>query len=370
MNPSLDHDTSLNSAIEHLRALYPQTQDLYREVCVLLFFRYGVTPTANRLYQLVRKGSMTAPASALNQFWKDLREKSRVRIEHPDLPETLRSAAGEWTATLWKAAQAAAQESLVAYQNEAQATVTQAQAQTATAEAARRIAEQESQDAQQALSEAHKRISTLEQQKAAADATTAALDAQLLKVRNECETLHQRLEAARHDFKMELDKLRADAQLAEERFRAAETRALLEIDRERNATLRLHKELESTRLSAAQVSERHRAELNTLQEHLGDLRQKNGVQEGRLDAANAARQQLLDELTLLKKQLEQSALEYATSQAETKTWREQAVQAEQAINELQEAAQAARPRRKKTQPLTSLAHSKSDVQAAQCRKAS
>ncbi len=35
---------------------------LYREVCGLLFFRYGVTPTANKLYSLVRKGSMGTPA--------------------------------------------------------------------------------------------------------------------------------------------------------------------------------------------------------------------------------------------------------------------------------------------------------------------
>ncbi|GAB3552032.1 hypothetical protein GCM10027343_37040 [Noviherbaspirillum agri] len=53
---------------------------------MLLFFRYGITPTTNKLYQLVRKGSMSAPAEALNKFWEDLRDKSRVRIEHRDLP--------------------------------------------------------------------------------------------------------------------------------------------------------------------------------------------------------------------------------------------------------------------------------------------
>jgi len=34
--------------INQLRAQFPRTQDLYREVCVLLFFRHGITPTANR----------------------------------------------------------------------------------------------------------------------------------------------------------------------------------------------------------------------------------------------------------------------------------------------------------------------------------
>ena len=85
----------ISDEILRLRAQHPETQDLYREVCVLLFFRHGITPTANRLYQLVRKGSMSAPAEALAKFWATLREKSRVRIEHADLPEDLQGAAGE-----------------------------------------------------------------------------------------------------------------------------------------------------------------------------------------------------------------------------------------------------------------------------------
>jgi len=32
--------------IAELRARFPETRALYREVCGLLFFRYGVTPTA------------------------------------------------------------------------------------------------------------------------------------------------------------------------------------------------------------------------------------------------------------------------------------------------------------------------------------
>ncbi|QBE66254.1 DNA-binding protein [Pseudoduganella lutea] len=89
-------ETQLLNDVETLRARYPNTQDLYREVCTVMFFRYGLTPTANRLYQLVRKGSMSAPAEALAKFWSQLRERSRVTIEGPDLPDALRSAAGSW----------------------------------------------------------------------------------------------------------------------------------------------------------------------------------------------------------------------------------------------------------------------------------
>ncbi|MBC7957355.1 MAG: DNA-binding protein [Cytophagales bacterium] len=95
MSDVLSHeDRRLQTEIDELRSKFTDTQELYREVCTLLFFRHGITPTANKLYQLVRKGSMSAPADALSRFWETLREKSRVRIEHPDLPAELRDAAG------------------------------------------------------------------------------------------------------------------------------------------------------------------------------------------------------------------------------------------------------------------------------------
>jgi len=57
MDTPLANEKQLLADIDHLREQFPQTQDLYREVCILLFFRYGMTPTANKLYQLVRKCS-------------------------------------------------------------------------------------------------------------------------------------------------------------------------------------------------------------------------------------------------------------------------------------------------------------------------
>lgn len=64
----LSSENAIVASVAELRERFPRTQDLYREVCVLLFFRHGITPTANKLYQLVRKGSMSAPTEALNHF--------------------------------------------------------------------------------------------------------------------------------------------------------------------------------------------------------------------------------------------------------------------------------------------------------------
>jgi len=87
----------------------------------LLFFRFGLTPTANRLYQLVKRGSMSTPTQVLGEFWTELREKSRVRIEHPDLPAELQAAAGELVATLWTRSNALAQASLDTLRTETEA---------------------------------------------------------------------------------------------------------------------------------------------------------------------------------------------------------------------------------------------------------
>lgn len=95
------HDPRIAADVEALRTRCEDTRELYREVCALLFFRYGITPTANRLYQYVRKGSMGTPSEVLARFWADLRERARVRIERPDLPEALRDAAGAMVHDLW-----------------------------------------------------------------------------------------------------------------------------------------------------------------------------------------------------------------------------------------------------------------------------
>src|SRR6202521_1381528 len=123
----VSQDAALAAEIERLKAAHPKTRELYREVCALLFFRYGITPTANRLYQLVKRGSMGTPTQVLGEFWTELREKSRVRIDHPDLPADLQAAAGELVATLWTRSTASAQAALETLRTETEAETVAAQ---------------------------------------------------------------------------------------------------------------------------------------------------------------------------------------------------------------------------------------------------
>jgi chromosome segregation ATPase len=294
--------------IDQLRTQFPRTQELYREVCVLLFFRHGITPTANRLYQLVKKGSMNAPAEALTRFWATLREKSRVRIEHPDLPAELQSATGELAAALWMRAVDMAQDQLAAAQLEAQRLVAEAQARQTQAEAERDQLRQELTGSAAALDGAQTRITELEQALAVSRAAASTLQDQLRLAQQGEQHLQRALETARRDFTSELDKLRADGKGAQERLKAAETRALLEIERERQAAARLQKELDAATRKAEQGSTRHRDEVQKLQGQVGDLRQQVGVLEGNLDALRTANARYIDEAAQARDQRDQLAL--------------------------------------------------------------
>jgi len=316
--PDAQLHTDIAQEIDRLRTQFPRTQDLYREVCVLLFFRHGITPTANRLYQLVKKGSMNAPAEALARFWATLREKSRVRIEHPDLPTELQSATGELAAALWTRAVDMAQDQLAAAQLEAQRSVADAHSQQTRAEAERDLLRQELTGSAAALDGAQTRVKELDQALAISVAAASALRDQLGLAQQDEQQLQRALETARHDFASELDKLRADSKGAQERLKAAETRALLEIDRERQAAARSQKDLDTVTRKAEQGSTRQRDEVQKLQGQLGDLRQQVGVLEGNLDALRAANSRYIDEAAQAREQRDQLALSLTHAAAKQK----------------------------------------------------
>jgi chromosome segregation ATPase len=309
-----------------------------------------MTPTANKLYQLVRKGSMTAPAEALNKFWEDLREKSRVRIEHPDLPEALKTAAGDLTATLWTAAQALAHETLASYRSEMQVAIMDAQSAVENAESERDTMLRERDEALRGREEASRRVSALEQNLAAAVATRMALESHLKQAMDDNAVHQQRLEDARREFTSELEKLRVAAHLADERFRAAETRTLLEIDRERTRAAKLQKELDACRIAGTQAVERLRSEATGLQSQLGDLRQNTGILEGNLQAVTASRDMTVIDLKAVQAQLAEVAAKLGSLLNEGESWRLQAEEAQRMVAELRKAPKPVRvPRKSKTE---------------------
>jgi hypothetical protein len=384
-SPALDQgfnqgvNPSLSLEIEQLRAQFPHTQDLYREVCVLMFFRHGTTPTANKLYQLVRKGSMSAPAEALAAFWENLREKSRVRIEHPDLPQALKTAAGELTATLWASARQLANDTLAASRLEAQQAVDAAGAALSAMQRERDAIALRLQDQASINAQALHRIDALEQDASASAAINLAQTAQRRQASEQAQQLkeqlqqskeqskeqlqqareqamahqiaeqqaqQQQLQDARREFTADLDKLRAANQLADERSLAVETRALLEIDRERTIAARLQKERDAERAAAMQADLRHRKDVAALQTQIGDQKQQGGVLQGHLQAAIDHRDAMALELTLAREQAATAATEITSMRLASESWQRQWEEAQRLLAEPRLAASLTRAQRK------------------------
>ena len=283
---------------------YPDTQDLYREVCVILFFRHGITPTANKLYQLVRKGSMSAPADALNRFWEMLREKSRMRIEHPDLPESLRDAAGEMVGALWQRAQAEAKSTLSALQEEAEARVQAAQIAAADALQKQHAAEDALASALQDGSGLQQQVNELQASLARGQGEMAAQQRQIDMAMAQRQELQQALATAREQFTRELEQQRTASTAAEERQAADTKRMLLDVDRERVQSTKIQKDLEQSRRALSEQMDNHRMQLAERQTQVESLRHSNGELEGIIVELRAQRDQMVREIDNLRQRAE------------------------------------------------------------------
>lgn len=308
-------ENAIAASVTELRERFPRTPDLYREVCVLLFFRHGITPTANKLYQLVRKGSMSAPTEALNHFWKTLRERSRVTIEHSDLPEELRTAAGDLVSTLWKSAQSKSLESLTALQAEAADAVNNAKADLASAQAERTDALQTLEHVRSQLRTSQQDAAQLRQELAAAAATRKGLEQRLEDVRRELNAMQARMDESSAEHSAERERLADRTRLAEDRFADMEKRALLEIDRERTAAAKLQKRAEVERAEHAAAIELARAEQNAAQSKVEQLREQIGGLQNSVNALNNERDRERAELHSVRAQLEAAIRQAATDSA-------------------------------------------------------
>ncbi len=74
-------ETSLKSDVAQLRMRHSDATALNRAVCELLFFKYGISPTVNHLFALVRAGSADTSSMVLQEFWAGLREHRRATAE-------------------------------------------------------------------------------------------------------------------------------------------------------------------------------------------------------------------------------------------------------------------------------------------------
>ena len=291
---------------------------------------------------------MSAPAEALARFWDNLREKSRIRIEHPDLPETLKTAAGALVASVWNEAQAAAEATLASLRSEAKASVHEAETRLRDAEVARDAAKRDSRTVREDLNKAEAKIRELEHALAAETATRIALESQLASTNETNAKQQQAMAEARQDFSSELEKLRKALASTEERHIAVESRAFVEIDRERSNNAKLQKELDRLRAFATELASQHKVELRNLQTEVGNKERVLGNLEGEVRGLIASRDQLALDLGKERALVLDLATKVSAAVNESETWHKQATAAQSELQTLRLALQ--KKQRKSSRP--------------------
>jgi chromosome segregation ATPase len=289
-------EAQIQADIDNLRDRFQDTPALYRETCALLFFRYGITPTANKLYQYVRKGSMSAPAEALSKFWSEIRDKSRIRVERADLPEEVKLAAGDLVAKLWAEAQTASELGFADAKREIEASALAAHEVAAAVKQDLEKLQVDYSRSQAHLSDLEIVRQNIQEELSAEKARTEGLRQQLEASEKKIQLVDAAIVEARRDFSKELEKTRQALQKSEERSEANEKRALLEIDRERRESQRLQKDLKATQDQLQGIHEKHAREIALLQAELGETKLKLGSSEGILQEMRGRNLRLEEQL--------------------------------------------------------------------------
>lgn len=256
---------SMQEDIDCLRDRFPRTADLYREACAVMFFRYGVAPTTNALYQLVRKGSMSVPAEALKGFWSDLRKRARVDLQHADLPDQVKHSAGQLIGEIWSLAQKAADESITVLRHSATVERDAALAEKARLEddIAQLAAQLES--GRDQMASAKGKIEKQREELGAAAAAQQEKDLRLNEARADIETLRDQISSMLRERAAENEKLTDRILQAEQRYTDLAKRTLVDLDNERTAATKLQKQLDAERRTSASRIEEIQSEAQRAQ---------------------------------------------------------------------------------------------------------
>lgn len=291
-------ESQLHLAVEQLRSQYSNTLDLYKAVAALLFFQYGSTPTTNRMYQLVRKGSMSAPAEALRLFWQELRERSQVRMEQADIPPNLKQSAGALMAQLWEeglaqALQATEQNNQKIY------------AQIALSEQAQAAALDEAKVAQSALLTAQQQLQKQDGIIKNQEEALQRLQLEAVALEQKIQSLHEQKEAQQQQHENALLAQKEQITLSEQRAADMEKYARLEIERVRQESVKAHKQQEQIISEQKQKMQQLREQLQAEQQAHIALEQKQRYLSIQLQDAEAQHKQTAEQNQELRTLLQQ-----------------------------------------------------------------
>jgi flagellar biosynthesis GTPase FlhF len=231
-----------------LRARIPadaHRKEKSREAASLLFFEHGIYPSAKVVLSYTQQGSLTDINRDLHEFWQDLRDKARVKLDAPYLPPELLESFADALARLWDQAVTNATAAFDAERMEAEAQVGMAQRRMAEAELQASSMLERAQASEAQLRQERERRETSEKRVEVQMAEIEALQSSLVKWQQQAESEARARQEAEQRFSRDLEAERTLRQHDSERYDGEIKFVKLQIDSARTAERELRDQLKA-----------------------------------------------------------------------------------------------------------------------------
>lgn len=209
----------------------------------ILFFEHSIYPSAKVVLECTQQGSLTDINRDVQEFWRELRERSRVKLDVPGMPEDLQIAFGESLGQIWQLAVDKANESLDEVRAVAAAQIRDARQQAIDSQA-------EAQAALARIEEVERELVRERSRREVAEKTTEVQAAEISSLTASIEQWRVRLAdeaGARRDaearFSRDLQAEREDRQREAERYKGEVNFAKQQIEAARESERRAREEV-------------------------------------------------------------------------------------------------------------------------------
>jgi len=231
-----------------LRARMPadaHRKEKSRQAASLLFFEHGIYPSAKVVLSYTQQGSLTDINRDLHEFWQDLRDKARVKLDAPYLPKVLLERFAEALAGTWDHAMANATTTFEAERMEAEAQVGEAQRRMAEAERLAGSMLERAQASEAELRQERERREIAEKRVEGQMAEIESLQSSLVKWQQQAESEARARQEAEQRFSRDLEAERSLRQHDSERYDGEIKFVKLQIDTARTAERELRDQIKA-----------------------------------------------------------------------------------------------------------------------------
>lgn len=235
-----------------------------------LFFERGIYPSAGVVRDYIQQGSLTDISRDLREFWQEMRDKSRVQIDVPCLPQDLVEGFGEGLAKVWELALSKAHAELDALRQESMKQVADAHQQAQDALREQRRAEEDVAAVEIAMQEERGRREQAELRAEALSVELGVLQSSLLKSQDLAMAEAAARVAAEERFSRDLEAERTARQQEVDRFSGESRFAKIQIDQARTEARELREQLKAMAASKD-------VELSTYRQRLGRSEEAHGI---------------------------------------------------------------------------------------------